>query len=154
MATNHDEHITARVRTIIASTPSQNENGEKEGVLKEGAVMGTVGISLEPDEQKIAQLLTRDAWSYFSSPTELPNRAPVRSIPGMPRDGHFVLPEDPQILSYYLTFAGTYLDELECMGWTQARYHDTCESFLSKIERATGLHRRAPIPAPDLRAAS
>jgi hypothetical protein len=40
------------------------------------------------------------------------------------------------------------------MGWTRARYHDACESFLSKLERATGLHRRAPAPAADYRAAS
>jgi hypothetical protein len=116
--------------------------------------MTTVGITLEPDEEKIAQLLTRDAWSYFSSPTELPNRAPVRSIPGMPRNGHFSLPKDPQLLIYYLTFAGTYLDELRYMGWTRARYHDACESFLSKIERATGLQRRSSAPQPDIRAAS
>lgn len=116
--------------------------------------MRAVGVTLEPDEEKIAQLLTRDAWSYFSSPTELPNRAPVRSIPGMPRNGQFALPEDPQLLTYYLTFAGTYLDELRHMGWTRARYNDACESFLSKIERATGFHRRAPAPQPDIRAAS
>jgi hypothetical protein len=116
--------------------------------------MKMVGLQLEPDEEKIAQLLTRDAWSYFSSPTELPERAPVRSIPGMPRNGRFEFPEDPQIATYYLTFAPTYLDELRYMGWTRARYHDACESFLSKIEGATGLHRRAPVPAADYRAAS
>ena len=119
-----------------------------------GTSMRTVAIALEPDEEKIAQLLTRDAWSYFSSPTELPNRAPVRSIPAMPRNGWFELIRDPAIMTYYLTFAGTYLDELIYMGWTRARYHDACESFLSKVERATGLHRRAPAPASDLRAAS
>jgi hypothetical protein len=116
--------------------------------------MRTVAITLEPDEEKIAQLLTRDAWSYFSSPTELPNRAPVRAIPAMPRDGHFALPEDSRIVTYYLTFAGTYLDELRYMGWTRARYHDVCEGFLTKLEQATGLHRRAPAPATDMRAAS
>ena len=116
--------------------------------------MKTVGVQLEPDEEKIAQLLTRDAWSYFSSPTELPERAPVRSIPGMPRNGRFELPEDPQLATYYLTFAPSYLDELRHMGWNRARYHDACESFLSKIERATGLHRRAQAPDAVHRAAS
>jgi hypothetical protein len=115
--------------------------------------MRPLAIRLELDEEKIAQLLTRDAWSYFSSPTELPNRAPVRSIPGMPRSGLFLLPDDTQILTYYLTFAGTYFDELRGMGWTRARYHDACESFLDKIERATNLHRRAPVPTSDMRAA-
>jgi hypothetical protein len=33
--TNHDEHITARVRAIISSTPSDDENSEKEAVLWE-----------------------------------------------------------------------------------------------------------------------
>jgi len=116
--------------------------------------MRTLAMLLDSDEEKIAQLLTRDAWSYFSSPTELTNRAPVRSIPGMPRNGTFVLPEDPQILTYYLTFAGTYLDELRHMGWTRARYHDACESFLSKVEHVTGLYRRVTAPTSDLRAAS
>ncbi len=115
--------------------------------------MRPLSIQLEPDEEKIAQLLTRDAWSYFSSPTELPNRSPVRIIPRMPRAGQFLLPENSQVLTYYLTFAGTYLDELEVMGWTPARFHDACESFLDKIERATGLHRRAPAPARDAIAA-
>jgi hypothetical protein len=40
------------------------------------------------------------------------------------------------------------------MGWTRARYHDACESFLTKIERATGLQRRSSAPQPDIRAAS
>jgi hypothetical protein len=115
--------------------------------------MRPLAIRLELDEEKIAQLLTRDAWSYFSSPTELPNRAPVRVIPGMPRNGQFLLPDDTQILTYYLTFVGTYFDELRGMGWTRARYHDACESFLDKIERATNQHRRAPAPAADLRPA-
>jgi hypothetical protein len=116
--------------------------------------MGDVEIQLEPDEERIAQLLTRDAWSFFSSPTELPNRAPVRSVPGMPLNGRFLLPKDPLILIYYLTFAGSYFDELRHMGWSATRYHDTCEDFLYKIERATGLRRRAPPPRPDLRMVS
>ena len=116
--------------------------------------MGGVEVVLEPDQERIAELLTRDAWSFFSSPTELPNRAPVRSVPGMPRNGRFILPNDPLILTYYLTFAGSYFEELRHMGWTAARYRDTCEAFLSKIERATGLRRRAPPPQPDLRAVS
>ncbi|MEY4668529.1 MAG: hypothetical protein RL518_1228 [Pseudomonadota bacterium] len=115
--------------------------------------MKTLVLLLEPDEEKIAQLLTRDAWSYFASPTELPNRAPVRAIPGMPRAGRFELPDDPLIATYYLTFAGTYLDELRAMGWNRARYHDVCESFLAKIESATGLRRRASAPVSDLRTA-
>lgn len=122
------------------------ETNEVAGIV----MMRMFAMPLEFDEEKIAQLLTRDAWSYFSSPTELPNRAPVRAIPFMPRRGHFELPDDPQIITYYLTFAGTYLDELSQLGWTRARYHDACEGFLSKVEHATGFRRRAP--APDVRA--
>ena len=114
--------------------------------------MGTVAIRLEPDEEKIAQLLTRDAWSYFSSPTELPNRAPVRSIPGMPRNGCFAIPDDTQLITYYASFAGSYLDELRSMGWTRARYHDACESFLTKLNGAAGSPRSSQ--GPDLRIAS
>jgi hypothetical protein len=113
-------------------------------------MMRMFSMPLELDEEKIAQLLTRDAWSYFSSPTELPNRVPVRAIPFMPRKGHFELPDEPLVITYYLTFAGTYFDELSHLGWTGARYHDACEGFLTKVERATGVLRRAP--APDMRA--
>jgi hypothetical protein len=116
--------------------------------------MKSVALYLDPDEEKIAQLLTRDAWSYFSSPTELPNRVPVRSIPAMPRNGHFSLPDDPQIISYYLTFAETYLEELRHMGWNGRRFYDVCRSFVEKIEGATGFHQRAPAPPADLRASS
>ena len=103
-------------------------------------------IPVEFDEERIAQLLTRDAWSYFSSPTELNDRAPVRSIPPMPRGGRFDIPEDPQLISYYLTFAGSYFDEFKALGWSSKMYTDACERFVSKIEHATGMKRRAPVP--------
>lgn len=103
-------------------------------------------IPVEFDEERIAQLLTRDAWSYFSSPTELNNRVPVRAIPPMPRDGRFEIPGDPQILTYYLTFAGSYFDELKALGWPHKMYADACERFVSKLEQATGLKRRATVP--------
>ena len=111
-------------------------------------------LALDPDEVKIAQLLTRDAWSYFASPTELANRAPVRTIPGMPRNGTFTLPKDPQIISYYLAFADTYMHELSSMGWAPRRFHDVCDSFLGKVECATGLHRRTPERESGMRATS
>jgi hypothetical protein len=103
-------------------------------------------IPVEFDEERIAQLLTRDAWSYFSSPTELTDRVPVRSIPPMPRGGRFEVPDDPQIISYYLTFAGSYFGELKALGWPPRMYTDACERFVSKLEHATGFKRRAPVP--------
>jgi hypothetical protein len=106
-------------------------------------------INLEFDEERIAQLLTRDAWSYFSSPTELAHRSPVHKVPTMPHDGVFTIPNDPELLCYYLTFAGTYYNELKELGWPPRMYVDACESFVSKLERATGLKRRAPTPHPE-----
>lgn len=106
-------------------------------------------LHLEFDEERIAQLLTRDAWSYFSSPTELSHRSPVHRVPRMPRDGLFTLPNDPELLTYYLTFAGTYYDELKELGWPPRMYVDACENFISKLEQATGLRRRAPTPRPE-----
>lgn len=103
-------------------------------------------IHLEFDEERIAQLLTRDAWSFFSSPTEYNDRHPVREIPPMPRDGYFRLPHDETIIAYYLNFAGTYYGELKELGWPPRMYHDACDRFLTKVERATGLRRRAPLP--------
>jgi hypothetical protein len=106
-------------------------------------------LNLEFDEERIAQLLTRDAWSYFSSPTELAHRSPVHDVPKMPHNGVFALPNDPEMLAYYLTFAGSYYDELHALGWPPRMYVDACEGFVSKVELATGLKRRAPTPHAD-----
>jgi hypothetical protein len=106
-------------------------------------------LNLEFEEERIAQLLTRDAWSYFSSPTELAHRSPVHDVPKMPHNGVFALPNDPEMLAYYLTFAGSYYDELHALGWPPRMYVDACEGFVSKVELATGLKRRAPTPHAD-----
>ena len=106
-------------------------------------------LHLEFDEERIAQLLTRDAWSYFSSPTELKNRFPVREIPPMPHNGEFHMPSDPTIVNYYLNFATSYYSELKELGWPPAMYREACDRLLRKIESATGLRRRSPVP--DLR---
>jgi hypothetical protein len=106
-------------------------------------------LHLDFDEERVAQILTRDAWSYFSSPTELPDRHPVREVPKMPANGVFRLSDDPTIISYYLNFAPTYYDELKELGWPPRMYMDACERLISKIERATGAKRRAPIPTLD-----
>jgi len=103
-------------------------------------------LELEFDEERIAQLLTRDAWSYFASPTELAERFPVREVPTMPRNGVFIVPADPMIITYYLNFAGSYYEELKELGWPPRMYVEACERLLTKIETATGLKRRAPTP--------
>ncbi len=67
----------------------------------------------------------------------------------MPQNGFFHLPNDPTIVAYYLNFAASYFSELKEVGWPPAMYMDACERLLRKIETATGLRRRAPVP--DLR---
>lgn len=103
-------------------------------------------IELDFEEEKIAQLLTRDAWSYFSSPTELHDRTPVRAIPSMPRSGRFEVPQEPQLIWYYLTFAESYFEEVKYFGWTGRRYSDVCGRFVAKIEHATGYRKRPAEP--------
>jgi len=120
--------------------------GRIEATNRQEEMVDHYTLNLEFDEERIAQLLTRDAWSYFSSPTELAHRTPVHRVPRMPKDGVFSVPNDPEILAYYLTFAGSYFDELRALGWPPLMYVSACEGFVSKLERATGLKRRAPTP--------
>lgn len=104
-------------------------------------------IELDRDEEKIAQLLTRDAWCFFNTFSTCGDPSIMPEIPKMPRGGHFEVPTDPGITNYYLCFAGTYFDELSLLGWPAQRFCDACEGFLAKLEAATGLKRRAPIPS-------
>jgi len=73
-------------------------------------------IRLEKDEEKIAQLLTRDAWGYFSSLISNRELFHVKQIPMMPRQGELVLPTDEELVQYYLDYASAYTEELALLG--------------------------------------
>ena len=98
-------------------------------------------LTLTPDEEKIAQLLTRDAWGFFSSLISSRELFHVKDIPMMPRRGAFSLVPDEELIQYYLDFAGAYTDELRLYGWEDPRTHDAAESFVVKLEQISGQRR-------------
>ena len=95
-------------------------------------------ISLDRDEERLAQLLTRDAWNYFSSLISQRELFHVKDIPMMPRRGSFELPDDQEIIQYYLEFTSAYTDELKLLGWEESVIHAAELSLKKKIEAATG----------------
>lgn len=99
---------------------------------------------LSPDEEKIAQLVTRDAWCFFTSSLSHPATSEV-PVPAMPCRGVFVAPSSPLVAVFYLTFSPSYFGELRELGWSRSRFMEACEGFVSKLEQATGLRRRAPV---------
>ena len=95
-------------------------------------------LLLTPDEEKIAQLLTRDAWGYFSALISARELFHVKDIPLMPRRGVFSLAPDEELIQYYLDFAGAYPDELALYGWDRERVSDASRSFVGKLEEISG----------------
>lgn len=95
-------------------------------------------LTLTPDEEKIAQLLTRDAWGYFSSLISSRELFHVKDIPLMPRRGTFSLPPDEELIQYYLDFAGAYTEELGLYGWDEQRVISAAHTFVDKLESVSG----------------
>jgi hypothetical protein len=95
-------------------------------------------LALTPDEEKIAQLLTRDAWGYFSSLISSRELFHVKDIPLMPRRGRFSLPPDEELIQYYLDFAGAHAEELALYGWDDQRVTVAANGFVTKLESVSG----------------
>ncbi len=95
-------------------------------------------LNLSPDEEKIAQLLTRDAWGYFSALISSRELFHVKDIPLMPRRGSFSLSADGELIQYYLDFANAYGEELSLLGWDDKRVQAAAASFASKLEDISG----------------
>ena len=93
-------------------------------------------INLTPDEEKIAQCLTRDAWIYFNNMISHREMFHVKEIPMMPRGGVLELTDDAEIAQYYADFAGSYSEELAIRGWNPEREVEAVKSFVAKIEAA------------------
>lgn len=98
-------------------------------------------FSLGSDEEKIAQLLTRDAWLYFSEQISARESFHVKEIPMMPRRGAFELANDAELIQYYVDNADNYGDELRILGWDSDRIEAAANSFVSLVEDATGIKR-------------
>jgi hypothetical protein len=95
-------------------------------------------FTLTPDEEKIAQLLTRDAWGYFSSLITSRELFHVKDIPLMPRRGRFSLAPDQELIQYYLDYAGAYAEELALYGWEAPRVNEAATSFVEKLAEISG----------------
>jgi hypothetical protein len=98
-------------------------------------------IPMTKDEEVLAGLLTRDAWTYFASFIARQELAQVKDIPLTPRRGVFEITTDPEVIQYYLCFADAYGEELEKEGWDAERYTVVSEAFIEKLERTSGLKR-------------
>ena len=95
-------------------------------------------LSLNGDEEKVAQLLTRDAWNYFGSMISTRELFHVKDIPMMPRRGSFQLSPDEELVQYYLDYAGAYGQELGLYGWDEARVAEAADTFAAKLENISG----------------
>lgn len=96
-------------------------------------------IDLTAAEQKLAQLLTRDAWLYFSNLITQRENFHVPEIPMMPRTGMLMLPNDLEVAQYYIDSIDHYHDELLNLGWRQVDFDAVAGTFRIKIESATGI---------------
>ena len=98
-------------------------------------------LQLSKDQERIAQLLTRDAWVYFSSLISQREIFHVKDIPMMPRQGFFEIANDAEMIQYYLDFADSYVSELTAVGWTEEQAQSAADQFCEKLENITGLSR-------------
>ena len=98
-------------------------------------------FELSPSEEKIAQLLTRDAWGYFSGMISQRDLFHVKEIPMMPRRGSMEIANDAELIQYYVDNAHNYVDELTLLGWNTEQVLTAADSFVNLLERHTGIHR-------------
>ena len=106
-------------------------------------------VQLSSDEQVLAGLLTRDAWTYFSSLIGTESITHVKEIPLTPRRGVLEITSDPEVVHYYLCFADAYSDELAESGWDKDRCNSASESFIGKLESASGITRGGRLLSGD-----
>jgi hypothetical protein len=98
-------------------------------------------LQLSREEERVAQLLTRDAWVYFSNLISQREIFHIKEIPMMPRQGFFEIANDAEIIQYYLDYADSYVSELTLAGWEESQAKNAAEQFSAKLENITGLRR-------------
>lgn len=101
----------------------------------------TYTLHLDPAEERLAQLLTRDAWTYFSNLISKREIFHIKDVPMMPRGGILELPDDLEIAQYYADMAATYVPQLEMYGISAEEGQAACQTFVAKIEVKTGIRR-------------
>jgi hypothetical protein len=102
-------------------------------------------VQLSREEERIAQMLTRDAWVYFSNLISQREIFHVKEIPMMPRQGFFEIANDAEMIQYYLDYADSYVDELATLGWQECDARKAADSLCQKLENITGLRRGASL---------
>ncbi len=95
-------------------------------------------ISLTKDEEVIAGLLSRDAWSFFNNSIPPRELSLVKEIPLMPRRGTFSIAPDEELIQYYLDYAHGYHEELHLLGWEPLRIAQVSGGFVRKLEDISG----------------
>lgn len=98
-------------------------------------------LQLTREEERVAQLLTRDAWVYFSNLISQREIFHVKEIPMMPRQGFFEIANDAEMIQYYLDYADSYIEELATLGWQECDAKEAADNFCRKLESITGLSR-------------
>jgi hypothetical protein len=93
-------------------------------------------IAVDRDEEKIAQLLTRDAWRTLNARHVEQSPFSTAKIPRMPIGGYFEFIADSELLRYYLDQAEAYQAEMTGMGWGPKRYQAACRAFKKKVSAA------------------
>jgi hypothetical protein len=102
-------------------------------------------ILLNKDEEIVAQLLTRDAWTFFNNTGFTRELSLVKEIPLIPRRGTFAITTDEELIQYYLDNAQTYDEELRELGWDSARIDNASEGFARKLEDISGQLRASTL---------
>jgi hypothetical protein len=105
----------------------------------------TFTVTLTKDEEKVAQLLTRDAWGYFGQLIASRDLFHVKDIPMMPRRGSLTLTADEELVQYYLDYAAAYHEELTTLGWDNDRINQAAEGFALKLEDVSGQVRGSAL---------
>jgi hypothetical protein len=102
-------------------------------------------ISLTKDEEIVAQLLRRDAWTFFNDPGMLRELSLLKQIPLIPRRGTFAITADEDLIQYFLDYAQGYEEELSGLGWESARIERAGDGFARKLEDISGQLRASSL---------
>lgn len=102
-------------------------------------------ISLTKDEEIVARLLTRDAWTYFNDTGAAHELSLVKEIPLIPRRGTLAISADVDLIQYFLDYSKAYGEELRGLGLDSARIEQASEGFARKLEDISGQLRASAL---------
>jgi hypothetical protein len=97
-------------------------------------------IHLTPIEERLGQILTRNAWTYFNDLISTREVFQVKEIPMMPRGGVLLLPQDLEIAQYYVDEAPAAAAQLTIYGYQDDEAEAAAVTFTEKVCAATGIH--------------